>query len=1075
MKTMELRPRATSIPFPGQSSGLRLPVALLVIALLVLAPLAGRADAGASDFPSPLYLSGTASSAVTGSYKLITGTGSGASLAAPTATAIGGGSVTTGSYTYQYTLVDADGETAPSAVSNTVTLTLVPQQQQVRVDLPAGLPAGVTVRIYRRKSGLWNRVAEVPSTTTSVTDNTAEPPGTPVLPQSQNRVAGGFSASCGLTTCGYAEFVPGVPVNASSNSSPFTSSASTTPNKKGWLVDVPGPVSFAAGSWTFRVQTKSGASASGVAHLVVGLWKVTVSDGSVTGSTLLIDPNTTGEQTTTSLVTGVSSVQTVTHTVSLPVVPLAAGEYLYVQFWRRQTSPYLTLSNDARVITLYAYDGFGRIEHPLADDAAPSPFSITSPASGAYINNDEPLQSNASDPSPSSGLSVDYFWCFPLDNCTLWPSQNPIGSATWSGQPPDGPYQLIARATDNVGNTTDSAVILVNVDNTPPNTSLDSKPSDPSNGSPSFSFGSDEPGTFECSLDGGPFTSCPSPDALSGLTTGSHTFDVRAVDRAGNKDATPASFTWTVDATPPSVTFSSTPANPTSSAAASFSFGASEPSTFECRLDGAAFAACSSPRSLSGLADGSRTFEVRATDGVGNVGSASYTWTVDTTPPRVTFGSTPATPTNSTAASLGFSADEPSTFECRLDGAAFAACSSPHALSGLADGSHSFEVKATDVVGHVGSASFTWVVDTVPPSNPSPDLPLEAMRTNSLRLSAVYTGPEAGSRGRVEFRVCSDPVCANVLFFGSSDTVAKGSSAAWSIPFALLDGIYYWQARAVDLAGNVSGWTAARSFTRDTTKPGAPGGIVGVLAGDGLTLRWTAPAGSDDVGNYVVYVDGSLWRVLGAATYEVKVGPFDAGDTRTFAVSAIDQAGNEGPMSATLVGVPDLIGLPLPEAEDALETRGLVLGDLRTAQSNGQPAFVLDQMPAAPALATEGSAVDVVLGDSPGTDPGPLVQITASRLCRPAGLLRLQVRLRARANVTVRVLNNRGKRLALRRLGSLPPGLTSRDLRLPKTVSRPGRYHVVVTARAVGRSGRATASLTVKRPSGRAGTHRSGC
>ena len=50
---------------------------------------------------------------------------------------------------------------------------------------------------------------------------------------------------------------------------------------------------------------------------------------------------------------------------------------------------------------------------------------------------------------------------------------------------------------------------------------------------------------FECSLDDGPFASCTSPYTVK-VKKGKHVFSVRAIDAAGNVDASPASDAWKV-------------------------------------------------------------------------------------------------------------------------------------------------------------------------------------------------------------------------------------------------------------------------------------------------------------------------------------------------------------------------------------------------------------------------------------------------------------------------------------------------------------------------------------------------
>jgi hypothetical protein len=61
-----------------------------------------------------------------------------------------------------------------------------------------------------------------------------------------------------------------------------------------------------------------------------------------------------------------------------------------------------------------------------------------------------------------------------------------------------------------------------------------------------FRFASTESGsTFLCKLDRKPYRPCRSPATFT-VRPGRHRFRVKAVDAAGNVDATPASFRWKV-------------------------------------------------------------------------------------------------------------------------------------------------------------------------------------------------------------------------------------------------------------------------------------------------------------------------------------------------------------------------------------------------------------------------------------------------------------------------------------------------------------------------------------------------
>src|SRR5207244_12623907 len=103
------------------------------------------------------------------------------------------------------------------------------------------------------------------------------------------------------------------------------------------------------------------------------------------------------------------------------------------------------------------------------------------------------------------------------------------------------------------------------INTTPPSAQITSTPLNPTNViNASFSFTGFDPAaeaiSFLCQLDGGTQSACNSPNMYSGLPEGRHSFNVIAVDLAGNR-STPAAYTWTINTTPPSATITSTPLN----------------------------------------------------------------------------------------------------------------------------------------------------------------------------------------------------------------------------------------------------------------------------------------------------------------------------------------------------------------------------------------------------------------------------------------------------------------------------------------------------------------------------------
>jgi hypothetical protein len=291
----------------------------------------------------------------------------------------------------------------------------------------------------------------------------------------------------------------------------------------------------------------------------------------------------------------------------------------------------------------------------------------------------------------------------------------------------DGTHTFYVEAVDAAGNESASTPFQWTVETVaPPPPVITSAPSNPSAVSSwLFQYTDGDPSAhFSCGLDNGGFTPCPASGFATGnLLDGPHTFRVKAVDDAQNQSGV-TSYSWTIDTVRPLVTVTDAPPLLTNQTSASFSFVANKPaSTYQCSLDGQAFAACSSPKLYAGLGNGSHTFAVRAI-WITLVGPATeYTWTVDTVPPQTTISLGPPAASRSASATFAFTSSEPeSTFACRLDGGGFVPCTSPKIYIGLGDGRHTFSVEAVDRAGNAdpSAAGYSWQISGVGP--PTQDL-----------------------------------------------------------------------------------------------------------------------------------------------------------------------------------------------------------------------------------------------------------------------------------------------------------------------------------------------------------------
>ncbi|MBI4171450.1 MAG: Ig-like domain repeat protein, partial [Actinobacteria bacterium] len=234
----------------------------------------------------------------------------------------------------------------------------------------------------------------------------------------------------------------------------------------------------------------------------------------------------------------------------------------------------------------------------------------------------------------------------------------------------------------------------------------------------------------------------------------------------------------------------------------------------------------------------------------------------------------------------------------------------------------------------------------------------------------------------------------------------------------------------------------------DVEAPTPPGGFVGVVADDGLTLRWTpARDNSGQLGQFILYVNGESYAQFDNTQFEVKMGAFATDDTRRFTMAQHDAAGNLGQQTAALKALPQLAGLAQAQAEAALAAAGFAVGSVTEQAGTGALAGTV-LAPTGAGLALEGSSVDLVVAEGAAATTRLVFKVAGSKRIALAKRTTIAARLQSSrpAAVTATLYGTKKQRLYAWKL-RVKAGAQIVQLRVPTQIRKPGRYTVSWVAR----------------------------
>lgn len=443
--------------------------------------------------------------------------------------------------------------------------------------------------------------------------------------------------------------------------------------------------------------------------------------------------------------------------------------------------------------------------------------------------------------------------------------------------------------------------------------------------------------------------------------SGEQRYSVRAQDRARNYSPDSATVSVVVQPT----TIDSGPEGPTNDPTPTFTFSSVGGADFECSLNGAPFAACSSPHTVGPLEQGTYVFAVRASP---DEEPTTRSFTVDLEEPARPEISSPRGPVLQTTRSVALEGTHEAGTSIELyDGASLVGQGVPDPelvdrwtarLDGLTGGQHVLTARAVDPAGN----------------RSEPSAPV----TVTVAVARFTSGPDGPDHS---FAFTSDP--SGVSFACRLGTGAfEPCTSPKSFP-GLATGTYRFEVVAMDGQGRFDATLAtARQFTVDATAPAPPALSVAVEGGAATVAITAAEAGlrfecrlegPGRVGAFEACVPGQRYAGLTPGDYRLSVRAIDAaGNTsqeaqRSFTVAA-PQPMQPTPTATPSPAPPVVVPTPTPEKGETVvvrPTRGTVKIRLPGSKTFTE-LQTIDDLPLGATIDTKAGRIQLRFESAPG-------------------------------------------------------------------------------------------------------------